>query len=249
MTHGARERPVGGCALITGGSRGIGAEAALLLAEDGWPVVVNYRHDADGADAVVRRIAAMGGEALAVRGDVSDASAVEPIFAQAEARFGPALVLVNNAGMRADLMGMHLDDQAWTQVIETNLSGMFRMMRRGLPRMVGSRWGRIVNLASTAGLRASSGQANYSAAKAGVIGLTKTIAVEVARRGVTVNAVAPGYVPTAFNADAIRDLREGIPLGRPGTVREVAACIRFLASDDASYVTGSTLVVDGGATA
>jgi len=134
-------------------------------------------------------------------------------------------------------------------VIETNLSGLFRMTRRALPQMVRSRWGRIVNMASTAGMRASSGQANYAAAKAGVIGFTKTVAVEVARRGITVNAVAPGYVPTAFNADAIRDLNDGIPLGRPGTVREVAACIRFLASPDASYVTGTTLVVDGGATA
>ncbi len=238
--------PAGGWALVIGGSGAIGAATTRLLAEDGWPVAIGYRDGASRAEQLVSRVVAEGGRAMAVQLDVRDDASVEAAFAQVERDGGPVLVLVNSAGTRADRLGMHLANEAWEDVLETNLSGTFRAARRALGPMVHARWGRVISLASVAGSRASSGQSNYVAAKAGVIGLTKTLAVEVAARGVTVNAVAPGYVPSAFNADVSRDVVLDVPARRFGTAREVAACIRFLASADAGYVTGTTLVVDGG---
>ena len=240
----------GGCALVTGASRGIGAAIARVLAADGWAVGVNYRSDEVGAKRVVEEIEKNGGRAFAVCGDVSDPDAPEAIFSALEERFGPVLVLVNNAGVRADGLSPQIEDDDWERVLATNLSGAFRTTRRALRGMLRARYGRVVNIASIVGPHANPGQANYAASKAGLIGMTKTVAAEVARRGVTVNAVAPGFVETELTngVDGDRFL-ESVPARRFGTAEEVAACVRFLASDDASYVTGTTLTVDGGLTA
>jgi 3-oxoacyl-[acyl-carrier protein] reductase len=238
-----------GCALVTGASRGIGAAVARALAEDGWPVGINYRSDADGAARVVKEIEASGGTAVPVAADVGDASSAAPLFSSLEERFGPVLVLVNNAGTRADGLSPQLSDDDWQRVIDTNLSAAFWTTRRALGPMLRARFGRIVNVASVVGPRANAGQSNYAASKAGLIGFTKTVATEVARRGVTVNAVAPGLVRTEFTADVPDEVMSAVPARRPGTPEEVAACVRFLAGDAASYVTGTTLTVDGGMSA
>ena len=234
--------------MVTGASRGIGAATALALAADGWPVRVNYREDEAGARGVVARIEAAGGSAEACRGDVADSAAVEQLLAADER--GPVLVLVNNAGLRRDGLAPQLGDEDWARVLDVNLSGVFRATRAALPPMLRARFGRIVNVASVVGMRANAGQSNYAAAKAGTIGMTKTVAAEVARRGVTVNAVAPGFVETKLTEGVIDErLAAAIPARRPGRPEEVAACIRFLASPEASYVTGTTLTVDGGLSA
>jgi 3-oxoacyl-[acyl-carrier protein] reductase len=240
----------GGCALVTGASRGIGAAIARSLAADGWPVGVNYRSDEEGADRVVAEIEEAGGKALAIQADVSDEDAPDELFKTLEEHFGgPVLVLVNNAGVRADALSPQIDDEAWARVLDTNLSAAFRTTRRALRPMMRARFGRIVNIASVVGQRANPGQANYAASKAGLVALTATVAAEVARRSITVNAVAPGLVDTDMT-DGIGDaLLEAVPARRAGTPEEVAACVRFLASDDAAYVNGTTLTVDGGMTA
>jgi len=239
-----------GAALVTGSSRGLGAAIARALAGDGWPVGVNFSRDHEGASAVVAEIEDGGGRATLLQGDVSRPEDVERVFAELETRFGSVLTLINNAGVRADGLAPQLEDSQWEQVLAVNLSGAFRVTRRALKGMLRARYGRIVNVASVVGVRANPGQANYAASKAGLIGLTRTIAAEVARRGVTVNAVAPGFVNTELTAgiDAERFLA-AVPARRAGTPQEVAACVRFLASEEASYVTGATLTVDGGLTA
>lgn len=236
-------------ALVTGGSRGIGAAVARALAAEGWAVGVNYRSGADAAASVVDAIEAAGGRALAVPGDVAEPSAADALLGAVEKRFGPVLVLVNNAGVREDGLAVQIDDEAWDRVLDTNLSGAFRLTRRALRPMIKARFGRIVNVASVVGPRASPGQANYAASKAGVIGMTRTVAAEVARRGVTVNAVAPGLVDTDMTKDLSSDILDSVPARRAGTPEEVAACVRFLASEEAAYVTGATLAVDGGLSA
>jgi 3-oxoacyl-[acyl-carrier protein] reductase len=234
---------------VTGASRGIGAAIAKALAAEGWPVAVNYRSEAAAAEAVVRSIEDAGGRALAVAADVSDPAAADELFTRAEAELGPVLVLVNNAGVRADNLSPAMEDDEWQRVIDTNLSAAFRMTRRALRTMIRTRWGRVVNVASVAGQRAAPGQANYATAKAGLVALTKTVAAEVARRSVTVNAVAPGFVQTDMTEGLDERLLELVPARRMGTPEEVAACVRFLASEEAGYVTGSLLTVDGGLTA
>jgi 3-oxoacyl-[acyl-carrier protein] reductase len=239
-----------GCALVTGASRGIGAAVARALAEDGWPVGINYRSDEEGAAKVADEIAAAGGSAMPVAADVSVSGAIAPLFEKLEERFGgPVLVLVNNAGVRADGLSPQLSDEDWQSVIDTNLSAAFWTTRRALGPMLRARFGRIVNVASVVGPRANAGQSNYAASKAGLIGFTKTVAAEVARRGVTVNAVAPGFVETELTADVPAEVLSAVPARRPGRPDEVAACVRFLAGESASYVTGTTLTVDGGMSA
>jgi 3-oxoacyl-[acyl-carrier protein] reductase len=238
-----------GCVLVTGGARGIGAATARSLAAAGRPVGINYRSDADGAASVVAEIEAAGGQAAAVEADICEPDAVDGLFRELEGRFGPVLVLVNNAGVRADGLSPQLGDDEWARVIDTNLSAAFRATRRALKPMLRARFGRIVNIASIVGPRANAGQANYAASKAGLIGFTKTVAVEVARRGVTVNAVAPGLVETKLTDGVGNGLVDAIPARRVGTPEEIAACVRFLASEEASYVTGTTLTVDGGLSA
>jgi len=240
------ERPEG-CALVTGASRGIGAAIAKSLAGDGWAVAVNYRSDADGAAAVVAAIEQAGGRAVALGADVAAPTAADELFAGAESHFGvPVLALVNNAGIAADNLFSMLGDDDWQRVIDTNLTGAFRLTRRALKAMMRARFGRIISISSVVGLRANPGQANYAAAKAGLIAMTKTVAVEVGRRGITANTVAPGWIDTDMTADVESGLTANIPARRAGTPEEVAACVSFLASDGAAYVNGAVLTVDGG---
>jgi 3-oxoacyl-[acyl-carrier protein] reductase len=241
-------RPEGATVLVTGASRGIGAAIAKALAADGWAVAVNYRADENGATDTVKAIEEAGGRAVAIQGDVTN-GACDELFERAEAELGPVLALVNNAGITADGLAIQLDDDDWDKVIDTNLTAAFRLTRRAVRSMIRARYGRVINIASVVGPRANAGQANYAAAKAGLIGMTKTVATEVARRGVTVNAVAPGFIETDMTADLAERAAEHIPARRPGKPEEVAAAVRFLASDDAGYVTGTTLYVDGGMSA
>jgi 3-oxoacyl-[acyl-carrier protein] reductase len=241
-------RPEGATALVTGASKGIGAAIAKALAADGWLVAVNYRSDEAGAQATVEAIEEAGGRAVAIGGDVADGPP-DALFAAATEGLGPVLALVNNAGVRADNLAIQIEDEDWDAVIGTNLSAAFRMTKRAIRPMLKARYGRIVNIASVVGPRANAGQANYAAAKAGLIGMTKTVAHEVARRGITVNAVAPGLIETDMTKDLPEDVVKAVPARRVGKPEEVAAAVRFLASDDAAYVTGTTLFVDGGMSA
>ncbi len=244
-------RPERAVILVTGGSRGIGAATAQALAADGWAVALTYRTNSDAAAQVVSLIEAEGGAAAALMLDVTDPDSADAVLEQAsKALDGPVLGLINNAGVRADDLAVSLDDDAWDSVLETNLTGAFRLTRSALRGMIRARYGRVVNIASVVGPRANAGQANYAAAKAGLIGFTKTAAVEVARRGVTINAVAPGFVRTDMTDGVLDDaVLAAIPARRAGEPQEVAACVSFLASDAAAYVTGSTLFVDGGMSA
>ena len=242
-------RPEQATALVTGASKGIGAAIAKALAADGWAVAVNYRSDEAGAKRTVEAITDAGGKAVALQGDVANGAPAD-LFKAAEEQLGaPVLALVNNAGVRADGLAIQLEDEQWDTVLLTNLTAAFRMTRRAMRPMIKARYGRIVNVASVVGPRANAGQANYAAAKAGLIGMTKTIGVEIARRGVTVNAVAPGFIETEMTADVPKDVLDAVPARRAGRPDEVAAAVRFLASDAASYVTATTLFVDGGMSA
>jgi 3-oxoacyl-[acyl-carrier protein] reductase len=247
-----------GCALVTGASRGIGAATARALAEDGWAVGINFSRDRDGAESVVSSIESGGGTALALGADVSDRSAAEDMLSRVNQELGPVLVLVNNAGTTADALSMRISDEDWARVLDVNLTAAFRLTREVLSPMMRQRFGRVINVSSVSGLRANPGQANYAASKAGLIAFTRTVAAEVARRGVTVNAVAPGLIETELTRDFTSNgsdsngssaLLDAIPARRPGTPEEVAAAIRFLASDQASYVTGAVLPIDGGMSA
>ncbi len=240
----AGSRPAEACALVTGGSRGIGAAISLALAGDGWPVVVNYRTDESGAARTVAAIESAGGRAVALHGDVAEQP--EEVLAEAKREFGPVLALVNNAGVRADNIALSLTDDDWDRVIRTNLTAAFRMTRGAVRAMIRARFGRVISIASIVGPRANAGQSNYAASKAGLIAMSNTVAVEVARRGVTINTVAPGFIDTEMTADLPEGVLEAVPARRAGTPEEVAACVRFLASEDASYVTASTVYVDGG---
>ncbi len=236
-----------GCALVTGASGGIGAACAQALAASGWAVGVNYNKNAQGAHDTVDAIEGAGGRAVALQADVAEPSAIQGMFKRLEQEHGPVLVLVNNAGITNDALAVQLTDEEWTRVIETNLSGAFQTTRRALRQMLRARFGRIINITSLSGVRGIPGQANYAAAKAGMIGLTMSIGIEVARRNVTVNAVAPGVIETDMVREMIANgVAERIPAQRVGQPSEIAACVRFLASDDASYISGVVIPVDGG---
>jgi 3-oxoacyl-[acyl-carrier protein] reductase len=242
-------RPEDAAIIVTGAARGIGAATAQELAADGWAVAVLHRNGRGDAEALAQQIIDQGGRAVPIRADLREPDEVEHAFETAQQELGPVLGLVNNAGVRADNLALSITDEDWQLVLDTNLSAAFRLTRRAMRGMLRARFGRIVNVASVVGPRANPGQANYAASKAGLIGMTKTVAAEVARKGVTVNAVAPGFIATEMTKDVPPEVLEAVPARRAGQPQEVAACVRFLASDAATYVTGTTLYVDGGMSA
>ena len=236
-------------AVVTGGSRGIGRAIVEALAAQGAKVAVNYASSSGAADEVVAAIANAGGEAIAVQADVSKADQVDNLIKTVMDKWGRVDILVNNAGITRDTLLMRMKPEDWQAVIDLNLSGVFLCTRAVTKIMLKQKSGRIVNIASVAGQMGNPGQANYSAAKAGVIGFTKTIAKELASRGITVNAVAPGFIATDMTKDikATEELLKYIPLGRFGQPEEVAGLVRFLTADPAAaYITGQVMNVDGG---
>ncbi len=238
---------------MTGGSRGIGRAIAKRLAADGFVVAVNYRTDADAAKQTAAVIEASLGEAHLVQADITAPGEVARMFDEIEDAIGPVAVLVNNAGIRADGLAISMTDDTFDRVLRTNLYGPFYCARRALRSMIEARHGRIVNVASVAALRGSPGQTNYAAAKAGLIGLTKTLAREVGRKKITVNAVAPGFVETELTTSLSERQQDRliaeVPMGRSCTSEEVAAAVSYLCSDAAAYVNGSVMVIDGAMTA
>jgi 3-oxoacyl-[acyl-carrier protein] reductase len=237
-------------ALVTGASRGIGRAIALHLAADGFAVAVNYASNSDMAGAVTSEIVGTGGTALAVQADVSDADAVAEMFALISDELGPVEVLVNNAGITDDGLLLRMSPDQWDNVVNTNLRSVFLCTKAALRGMLRAKSGRIINISSVSGISGNPGQGNYAAAKAGIIGFTKSIAKEVGSRGITVNAIAPGFIRTdmteALGEAATDAASQQIALGRLGLPEEVASAVGYLASEGASYITGQTIVVDGG---
>ena len=241
----------GRTALITGAGRGIGRATAIRLAADGARIAVNYKGNLAAAEETKALVEAAGSEALLIQGDVSQEADADRVVKEALAFGNGKLdILVNNAGITRDNLLLRMSLEEWDAVVDLNLRGTFLVTKAAMRPMMKARGGRIVNVASIAGVIGNAGQANYSAAKAGIIGLTKTVAREMASRNITANAVAPGFVPTELTStvpQAVQDaLLAQVPLGRFGTVEDVANAIAFLASDEAAYITGQVLVVDGG---
>ena len=240
----------GKCALVTGASRGIGRAVAMKLASEGAKVALNFAGNEAAANEVRQEIEAMGGQAILVKADVADEAAVQDMVQKTADAFGRIDILVNNAGITRDGLLARMKEEDWDAVLSTNLKGVFLTTKAVAKLMMKQRAGRIVNMASVVGVSGNAGQANYSAAKAGVIGFTKTIARELASRGVTANAVAPGFIATDMTSVLSDKAKEaaltGIPLGRMGTPEDVAAAVLFLVSDQSSYITGQVLHVDGG---
>ncbi|MCH7697984.1 MAG: 3-oxoacyl-[acyl-carrier-protein] reductase [Chloroflexi bacterium] len=238
----------GKSALVTGGSRGIGKAISLALAGQGAAVAVNYVANKDAADEVVAEITGNGGKAIALQGDVADEGA--RLVRETKEQLEGIHILVNNAGLTQDNLMLRMSEEAWDRVMAVDLRGAFLTTKAALRPMIRQRWGRIINIASVAGLVGNAGQANYAAAKAGLIGLTKSVAKEVASRNVTANAVAPGLVTTELTAGLTEEQEQAVlqlaPLGRPATPEEIAPAVVYLASEEAAYVTGSVLTVDGG---
>jgi 3-oxoacyl-[acyl-carrier protein] reductase len=237
-------------AFVTGGSRGIGRACGVALGESGHRVAFCYSSDEVGAKETRGAIEATGADALAVCADVRDAASVDRAFGEIEDVLGPVGVLVNNAGTNHDGLVARMTDEQWQSVLDTNLTGAFHTIRRATPKMMRARWGRIINVSSVGGGRGSPGQANYAAAKAGLLGLTRSVARELAPRNVTCNVVAPGPIVTSMTEGLSEEwqvkAQESVPLGRFGTPEEVGAVVSFLCSDLAGYVTGALVPVDGG---
>ncbi|MEA5496946.1 3-oxoacyl-[acyl-carrier-protein] reductase [Limnoraphis robusta] len=236
-------------AIITGASRGIGRAIAIALASEGANIVVNYASSSGAADELVSEITQAGGNAIALQADVSQADQVDTLISSVMEKWGRIDILVNNAGITRDTLLLRMKPEEWQAVIDLNLTGVFLCTRAVSKIMLKQRSGRIINIASVAGQMGNPGQANYSAAKAGVIGFTKTVAKELASRGLTVNAVAPGFIETDMTKDLknTEDILKFIPLGRYGQPQEVAGMVRFLAADPAAaYITGQVFNVDGG---
>jgi len=240
----------GKIALVTGASRGIGRSIAMELAKSGADVVVNYAGNEQAAAEVVRRLEELGARAYAHRADVGDAAQAEEMVARVTDTFGRLDILVNNAGITRDNLLIRMKEEDFDEVIRINLKGVHNCIKAAARPMMKQRFGRIINISSVVGALGNIGQANYAAAKAGVSGLTKSAARELATRGITVNCVAPGFIVTdmtdKLSEEVRRQMLNQIPLARFGKAEEVAALVRFLASDDASYITGQTLYVDGG---
>lgn len=239
-------------AIVTGASRGIGRACALALAQSGAQVVINYRGQQQAADALVAQIEQGGGKATAVQADVSQADDVERLVKTTTDAFGRIDILISNAGITRDNLLLRMKDTEWDDVIDTNLRGTFLLTKAVLRPMMKARWGRIIAISSVVGLTGNAGQANYAAAKAGLIGFTKSVAREMASRNITANVVAPGFIETDITKDLSDDIKttvvNTIPTGRFGQPDDVAAVATFLASDQAAYITGQTLAVDGGMT-
>ncbi len=240
----------GKVAVVTGASRGIGRAIATELARHGAKVVVNYSRDAEGAQAGVEAIKALGSQGCAVQADVSDFKAAQGLIKTAVETYGSLDILVNNAGTTRDMVIMMMPEADWDLVIRTNLKSAFNCSKAAVKTMLRRRSGRVINITSVSGIAGNAGQTNYSASKAGLIGFTRALAREVAARNITVNAVAPGFVPTALTNGLPEELKEAslknIPLGRWGTPEDVAYAVAFLAGPEAGYITGQVLSVDGG---
>jgi 3-oxoacyl-[acyl-carrier protein] reductase len=240
----------GKVAVVTGASRGIGKSIALELAKQGADVVVNYAGSVERANEVVKEIEALGRKAISIQCDVSDSDAVNAMMKEVLEAFGSLDILVNNAGITRDNLLMRMKDSEWDDVINTNLKGVFLCTKAVTRPMMKQRKGRIINITSIVGVTGNPGQANYVAAKAGVIGLTKTTAKELAQRNITVNAIAPGFITTDMTDKLTEEVKNGmltqIPLGQFGKPEDIANAVVFLASDESSYITGQTLHIDGG---
>ena len=240
----------GKIAIVTGGSRGIGRAIALELGQRGATVIVNYNQSADAAEAVITEIKAAGGDGMTFQCDVSDADQVAAMFKHVTKTYGHLDILVNNAGVTRDNVIMMLKPDDFDTVINTNLRSAWLCCKAASRTMIKQRSGRIINISSVVGIAGNGGQTNYAASKAGLLGLTKSLAKEIASRNVTVNAVAPGFIGTDMTSELSEDIKEmaisHIPLGRMGAPEDVAKAVAFLASEDAAYITGQVLVVDGG---
>jgi 3-oxoacyl-[acyl-carrier protein] reductase len=240
----------GKVALVTGGARGIGRAIVLRLAAEGAALAINYRSSEAEAEDLAREITETGGKAVTVRGDVGVAEDAASMVTSAVKELGALHILVNNAGVSADTLTMRLSEEDWDRVLDTDLKGAFLTTKAALRPMLRQRWGRIINIASVVAFTGNAGQASYASAKAGLLGLTKSVAREVATRGITANVVAPGLIDTDMTGNLSDEIRswmlDQVPMGYPGKAQDVAAAVSFLASEDASYMTGQVLRVDGG---
>ena len=240
----------GKVSLVSGSSRGIGRASAVLLAEAGSDVVVNYLANADAAEAVVEQIKGIGRRAIAVKADVSDRAETNSMVEKAQEELGPIQILVNNAGITRDRSFLKMSAEQWNEVLLVNLDGAFNLTGKMLPHMVEEKWGRIINMSSIVAQMGNFGQSNYAVAKGGLIAFTKSLAREVARKGITVNAIAPGFIETDMTAvvpeESLDVVRKLTPMARLGTAEEVAIAVRFLAHPMASFITGEVVKVNGG---